>query len=95
MIKAFVVLAAAAATLVAASDRVSVKGYTSDPKGDLDCKFGSGEIMKKCGACARASRSALLLALSKRSRFALRTSRRSPRTAVAVLSTFSNVFKQG
>ena len=44
MIKAFVVLAAAAATLVAASDRVSVKGYTSDSKGDLDCKFGSGEI---------------------------------------------------
>ena len=53
MIKAFVVLAAAAATLVAASDRVSVKGYTSDSKGDLDCKFGSGEIMKKCGACAK------------------------------------------
>jgi len=53
MIKAFVVLAAAAATLVAASDRVSVKGYTSDPKGDLDCKFGSGDILKKCGTCAK------------------------------------------
>ena len=53
MIKAFVVLAAAAATLVAASDRVSVKGYTSDPKGDLDCKFGSGDILAKCGTCAQ------------------------------------------
>jgi len=41
MIKAFVVLAAAAASLVAASDRVSVKGYTADSKGALDCKFGT------------------------------------------------------
>jgi hypothetical protein len=53
MFKAFVVLAAAAASLVAASDRVSVKGYTADSKGDLDCKFGSGDILKKCGACAK------------------------------------------
>ena len=52
MIKAFVVLAAAAASLVAASDRVSVKGYTADSKGALDCKFGSGDILKKCGTCA-------------------------------------------
>ena len=53
MFKAFVVLAAAAASLVAASDRVSVKGYTADSKGALDCKFGSGDILKKCGTCAK------------------------------------------
>ena len=53
MFKAFVVLAAAAASIVVASDRVSVKGYTADSKGALDCKFGSGDILKKCGTCAK------------------------------------------
>ena len=54
MFKSFLVLAAAAAaSLVAASDRVSVKGYTADAKGSLDCKFGSGDILKKCGTCAQ------------------------------------------
>ena len=56
MFKSFLVLAAAAAaaaSLVAASDRVSVKGYTADSKGALDCKFGSGDILKKCGTCAK------------------------------------------
>ena len=54
MFKSFLVLAAAAAaSLVAASDRVSVKGYTADAKGSLDCKFGSGEIPKKCGPLAQ------------------------------------------
>ena len=53
MFKSFLVLTAAAASLVAASDRVSVKGYTADAKGSLDCKFGSGDILKKCGTCAQ------------------------------------------
>lgn len=53
MFKAFIVLAATAASIVAASDRVSVKGYTADSKGALDCKFGSGDILKKCGTCAK------------------------------------------
>ena len=53
MFKSFLVLTAAAASLVAASDRVSVKGYTADSKGALDCKFGSGNILKKCGTCAK------------------------------------------
>jgi len=53
MFKSFLVLTAAAASLVAASDRVSVKGYTADAKGALDCKFGSGDILKKCGTCAQ------------------------------------------
>lgn len=53
MFKAFVVFAAVAASLVAASDRVSVKGYTAESKGALDCKFGGGDILKKCGTCAK------------------------------------------
>ena len=53
MFKAFIVLAATPASIVAASDRVSVKGYTADSKGALDCKFGSGDILKKWGTCAK------------------------------------------
>jgi hypothetical protein len=53
MFRPFVVLVAASASFVAASDRVSVKGYTADAKGALDCKFGSGDILKKCGTCAQ------------------------------------------
>lgn len=51
MFKAFVVVAAVAASMVAAE--VSVKGFTADAKGDTDCKFGSGEILKKCATCAQ------------------------------------------
>ena len=92
MIKAFVVLAAAAASLVAASDRVSVKGYTADSKGALDCKFGSGDILKKCGTCAK---SAPPRTLTRPPRSALATSPRSLVTAVAALSTSSSACKQG
>ena len=54
MFKAFFAVAAIAASAVVASgDRVSVKGYTADSKLDIDCKFGSGDILKKCGTCAK------------------------------------------
>lgn len=54
MYKSIVFFAAALATAVAASDRVSVKGYTADVKDvDFSCKFGSGDILKACGKCAQ------------------------------------------
>ena len=54
MFKAFFAVAAIAASAVVASgDRVSVKGYTADSKLDLDCKFGSGDILARCGTCAQ------------------------------------------
>ncbi|WFD20566.1 hypothetical protein MCAP1_002815 [Malassezia caprae] len=53
MYKSIVFFAAALATAVAASDRVSVKGYTANIKDvDFSCKFGSGDILKACGKCA-------------------------------------------
>ena len=94
MIKAFVVLAAAAASLVAASDRVSVKGYTADSKGALDCKFGSGDILKKCGTCAK-SITECATSNPNKTKQVVATSPRSLVTAVAALSTFSNACKQG
>jgi len=55
MYKSIVFFAAALATAVAASDRVSVKGYTANNNKDIDfsCKFGSGDILKACGKCAQ------------------------------------------
>ena len=45
-------LAIAAAGFAAA---LEVKGYESSIKASpLDCKFGSGDILKKCGKCAQA-----------------------------------------
>lgn len=55
MFKAFVVIAAVAASLVAAKSdhKVSVKGYTASIDADESkCKIGSGEIGKACGKCA-------------------------------------------
>ncbi|WFD27784.1 hypothetical protein MNAN1_002789 [Malassezia nana] len=53
MYKSIVFFAAALATAVAA-DPVSVKGYTANNKdADFSCKFGSGDILKACGKCAK------------------------------------------
>ncbi|WFD27785.1 hypothetical protein MNAN1_002790 [Malassezia nana] len=53
MYKSIVFFAAALATAVAA-DPVSVKGYTANNKDvDFSCKFGSGDILKACGNCAK------------------------------------------
>ncbi|WFD23908.1 hypothetical protein MEQU1_002602 [Malassezia equina] len=54
MYKSIVFFAAALATAVAASEPVSVKGYTANNKDvDFSCKFGSGDILKACGKCAQ------------------------------------------
>ncbi|WFD31137.1 hypothetical protein MSPP1_002171 [Malassezia sp. CBS 17886] len=55
MYKILVLAATAASVAVAAStNQLSVKGYTADVSNkDTGCKFGSGDILKACGKCAK------------------------------------------
>ncbi|KAL4399115.1 hypothetical protein ACI68E_004515 [Malassezia pachydermatis] len=54
MYKSVALFVAALAAVVVADDRVSVKGYTANVKAsDMSCKFGSGDILKACGNCAK------------------------------------------